>query len=123
MIPKNRIPTHPGQVLLKEFLSPMEIPQTQLADHLDIPVQRINELVNGKRGVTPETAWLLAAAFKTSPDFWMNLQAQHDLARNRPTSMLQAIRSLSSPSLRGPRRGFIASAERRGKPKSSRRAS
>jgi len=101
----------------------MEIPQTQLADHLDIPVQRINELVNGKRGVTPETAWLLAAAFKTSPDFWMNLQAQHDLARNRPTSMLQAIRSLSSPSLRGPRRGFIASAERRGKPKSSRRAS
>jgi len=82
-------------------------------------VQRINELVNGKRGVTPETAWLLAAAFKTSPDFWMNLQAQHDLARNRPTNMLQAIRSLPSPS----RRGLIASAERRGKSKSSRRAS
>jgi len=86
-------------------------------------VQRINELVNGKRGVTPETAWLLAAAFKTSPDFWMNLQAQHDLARNRPTNMLQAIRSLSNPSLRGTRRGFIASPERRGKSKSSRRAS
>jgi len=64
MIPKNRIPTHPGQVLLEEFLTPMEIPQTQLADHLGIPVQRINELVNGKRGVTPETAWLLRVVSK-----------------------------------------------------------
>jgi addiction module HigA family antidote len=69
----------------------MEIPQTRLAEHLKVPLQRINELVNGKRGVTPETAWLLAAAFKTSPDFWMNLQAQHDLAKNRPTTALKAI--------------------------------
>jgi len=61
----------------------------------------ISELVNGKRGITPETAWLLAAAFKTSPDFWMNLQMQHDLAKNRPTSMLAAIRSTRKPSLRG----------------------
>ena len=54
------------------------------AEHLDIPVQRINELVRGKRGVTPETAWLLAGALGTTPEFWINLQTNHDLVRNRP---------------------------------------
>jgi addiction module HigA family antidote len=123
MIPKNRIPTHPGQVLLEDFLIPMKIPQTQLADHLKISVQRINELVNGKRGVTPETAWLLAAAFQTSPAFWMNLQAQHDLAKNRPTSMLQAIRSLANALPRTRRGGATAAVAGRGTTRSSRRAS
>ena len=93
MLPKHRLPTHPGLILLEEFLEPMEIAQTELAAHLKVPVQRVNELINGKRGVTPETAWLLAAAFKTTPDFWMNLQTQHDLAKNRPTSMLSQIRA------------------------------
>ena len=116
MIPKHRIPTHPGEVLLEEFLIPMEIPQTRLAAHLKVPIQRINEFVNGKRGVTPETAWLLAAAFKTSPDFWMNLQTQHDLAKNRPTSMLHAIKSMAH----APRRRSVASAPGR---RPSRRAS
>ena len=92
MLPKNRIPTHPGEILLEEFLLPLEIPQTTLAAHLDIPVQRVNELVNGKRGITPETAWLLAGAFKTTPEFWMNLQAQYDLARSRPDEAVRAIR-------------------------------
>jgi addiction module HigA family antidote len=55
-----------------------------LARHLGIPIQRVNELVNGKRGVTPETAWLLAQAFGTTPEFWANLQMAHDLARHRP---------------------------------------
>jgi len=96
MIPKNRIPTHPGQILLEEFLNPLEISQTELAKHLEIPVQRINELVNGKRGVTTETAWLLAAAFKTSPELWMNLQMQHDLAKSRPTRTVEVIRSKAS---------------------------
>ena len=93
MLPKHRIPTHPGLILLEEFLEPMEIAQTELAAHLKVPVQRVNELINGKRGVTPETAWLLAAAFGTTPDFWMSLQTQHDLAKNRPTSMLAQIRA------------------------------
>ena len=84
MIPKSRIPTHPGEILLQEFLNPMELSQTTLAAHLRVPVQRINELINGKRGITPDTAWLLAGAFKTTPVFWMNLQAQHDLAKSRP---------------------------------------
>jgi addiction module HigA family antidote len=91
MIPENRIPTHPGEILLKEFLEPLRLAQTTLAVKLKIPVQRINELVNGKRGVTPDTAWLLSAAFNTSPEFWMNLQAQHDLAKNRPTTKVKRI--------------------------------
>ena len=118
MIPKHRIPTHPGHILSEEFLVPMQISQTQLAAHLEVSVQRINEFVNGKRGVTPETAWLLAAAFKTSPDFWMNLQTQHDLAKNRPASMPEAIRSMSNASRRRPR-GTASTPAR----KASRRAS
>jgi addiction module HigA family antidote len=84
MIPENRIPTHPGVVLEEEFLHPLGITQVALARHLGIPTQRINELIRGKRGVTPETAWLLAAAFATTPQFWLNLQSNYDLARNRP---------------------------------------
>ncbi len=54
----DRIPTHPGEVLLEEFLKPMALSQVALAAHLGIPIQRVNELIRGKRGVTPETAWL-----------------------------------------------------------------
>ncbi|MDB4962504.1 MAG: hypothetical protein JWP01_2503 [Myxococcales bacterium] len=91
MTPKNRIPTHPGEILLKEFLVPLEIPQTKLAEHLKVSVQRINELVKGKRGVTADTAKLLAAAFKTSAEFWMNLQTQYDLARATPATGIKAL--------------------------------
>jgi addiction module HigA family antidote len=91
MIPTNRIPAHPGEILLREFLEPMELPQTKLAEHLGIPIQRINELVNGKRGVSPETAWLLGQAFNTSPQFWLNLQANYDLARSRPDRRVRPL--------------------------------
>ena len=91
MIPTNRIPTHPGVILLEEFLEPMNITQVALAHHLNIPVQRINEIIRGKRGVTPETAWLLSQAFKTTPQFWMNLQTNYDLALNKPQDIKQAI--------------------------------
>jgi len=84
MIPENRIPTHPGEILLEEFLKPMNLTQVQFAQHIGVPTQRINEIVNGKRGITPETAWLFAQAFGTTPEFWMNLQANHDLAKKRP---------------------------------------
>lgn len=84
MLPRNRVPTHPGEILLEEFLKPLGISQVAVAEHLGIPVQRINELVRGKRGVTPETAWLLAGALDTTPEFWINLQSQHDLVRARP---------------------------------------
>jgi addiction module HigA family antidote len=62
----------------------MKITQVALANHLNIPVQRINEIIRGKRGITPETAWLLSQAFNTTPQFWMNLQTNYDLALNRP---------------------------------------
>lgn len=84
MLPQNRIPTHPGEILSEEFLIPLNLTQVTLAEHLGVPVQRINEIVKGKRGITPETAWLLAQAFQTSPEFWMNLQIQYDLALNQP---------------------------------------
>lgn len=95
MIPENRIPTHPGVILAREFLAPLGITQVALAAHLGVPVQRVNELVRGKRGVTPETAWLLAQAFKTTPEYWLNLQAAHDLARSRPAVPVEPLKAAS----------------------------
>jgi addiction module HigA family antidote len=91
LLPENRIPTHPGEVLLEEFLIPMGISQVALAKHLSIPVQRVNEIVRGKRGVTPDTAWLLAQAFSTTPEFWMNLQLAYDLVRNKPKQQVGSL--------------------------------
>ena len=92
MIAKRRRPAHPGQILLEKFLVPRELSQIRLAKHLRIPMQRINQLVNGKRGITPDTAWKLAAAFQTTPELWMKLQAQHDLAKCQPESALASLR-------------------------------
>jgi len=91
MIPKNRIATHPGGILLKEFLEPMGLTQKALATHLKIPVQRVNEIVKGKRGISPDTAWLLSEAFSTTPEFWLNLQAAHDLSANRPKVSIKPL--------------------------------
>jgi addiction module HigA family antidote len=82
MIPKHN-PIHPGEILREEFLEPLGIPQTKLAEQLGIPLQRVNEICTGKRGITPETAWLLSAAFGNTPQFWMNLQTMYDLSRAR----------------------------------------
>ena len=92
MIPKHRIPTHPGEILLEEFLRPLGLTQVRFARHLGIPLQRVNEIVRGKRGITPETAWLLAQALGTSPEFWVNLQSAHDLAASRPARRLPTVR-------------------------------
>ncbi len=78
-VPTNRIPTHPGEMLLEEFLDPMGISQRDLADNIHVPYQRINEIVNGRRGITPSTALRLGKFFGVSPDFWMNLQLRWDL--------------------------------------------
>ncbi|MBE2232899.1 MAG: HigA family addiction module antidote protein [Anaerolinea sp.] len=78
-IPAHRQPTPPGEMLLEEFLLPMRITQRQLADAIHVPYQRINEIVNGRRGITPATALRLAKYFEVSPDFWMNLQLRWDL--------------------------------------------
>ncbi|MBO9481340.1 HigA family addiction module antitoxin [Salinisphaera sp. G21_0] len=78
-IPTNRAPTHPGEMLRKEFLLPMNITQQELATAIHVPYQRVNELVNGKRGLTPSTALRLARFFGMSADFWLNLQQRWDL--------------------------------------------
>lgn len=83
MLPEKRQPTHPGEILLEEFLRPMGMTQLELAGRIKVPIQRINTLVNGKRGVTPETAILLSRVFKNSPEFWMNLQMAYDLYQAR----------------------------------------
>jgi addiction module HigA family antidote len=79
MIPKHRKPTHPGEILLQEFLEPMNLSQVELAHRMGVPVQRVNTLINGKRDMTAETAILLSRALKTTPEFWMNLQDAYDL--------------------------------------------
>ena len=84
MLPKNRIPAHPGEILTEEYLQPLGLTQVEFAAHIGVPVQRVNEIVRGKRGITPDTAWLFSQAFGTTPEFWLNLQAMHDLARFRP---------------------------------------
>jgi len=78
-LPANRRPTHPGEILLEDFLKPLGISQVGLAKKLGIPVQRVNTIVAGKRGITAETALLFARFFETTPQLWMNLQNACDL--------------------------------------------
>jgi len=93
-IPTNREPTHPGEMLREEFLLPMNITQRELADAIHVPYQRINELVNKKRGVTPSTALRLSKFFGVSPDFWLNLQMRSELfkAQNVEQKDLESIK-------------------------------
>ena len=92
MLPENRIPAHPGEILQREFLDALGVTQVAFAAHIGVPNQRINEIVRGKRGVTPKTAWLFAQALDTSPEFWLNLQAFHDLAKTQPKSEVRKLR-------------------------------
>jgi len=79
MLPKNRKPTLPGEILRYEFLEPLNMTQQQLADALGITRVRVNEIIGGKRSITPDTAFRLAKYFKTTPDFWLNLQLNVDM--------------------------------------------
>ena len=84
-IPTHRQPTHPGEMLLEEFLIPMGITQQELANAIHVPYQRINEIVRGRRRVTPSTALRLAKFFGVSADFWLNLQLRWDLYNAQQT--------------------------------------
>ncbi|MDA3895922.1 MAG: HigA family addiction module antitoxin [Desulfobacteraceae bacterium] len=97
-IPKFREPTHPGEMLVEEFLNPMSITQRDLSKAIHVPYQRINEIVNGRRGITPSTALRLAKFFDMSEDFWMNLQLRWDLYRAKRTEegKLKMIRPYTS---------------------------
>ena len=79
MIPKHRPPTHAGEILLEEFLKPLNLTQVEAAEKMGISSNRLNELIRGKRGVTAETALRLAKLLKTTPEFWLNLQNAYDL--------------------------------------------
>lgn len=77
---KNKLaPIHPGEILMEEFLKPMEISQYRLAKDINVPARRINEIVQGKRSITPDTALRLSKYFGLSERFWINLQARYDL--------------------------------------------
>jgi len=84
-VPTHREPTHPGEMLLEEFLKPMQLSQRNLADGIRVPYQRVNELINKRRGVTPATALRLAKFFGNSPAFWMNLQLRWELYHAKQT--------------------------------------
>lgn len=96
-IPTERAPTHPGEMLLEEFLNPMGLTQRELADAIHVPYQRINDIINGRRGITPSTALRLARFFGNSTDFWMNVQLRWDMyfAQQAEINELDTIKPLS----------------------------
>ena len=95
-LPTHRPPTHPGEMLREEFLKPLGMTQTELAERIGVSYVRVNELVNQKRGVTPDTALRLSRLLGTTPEFWLNLQAAYDLARTRPSCSVEWIRAAVS---------------------------
>src|SRR4030065_2363413 len=97
-IPSHRQPTHPGEMLLEEFLTPMGLSQRDLAEGIRVPYQRVNEIVNGGRGITPSTALRLAKYFGNSEGFWVHLQLPWDLyqARKSEERELREIRTISA---------------------------
>ena len=96
-VPTDRTPTHPGEMLLEEYLKPMNLSQQKLADAIRVPFQRINEIVHGRRGVTASTALRLSKYFGTSPGYWMNLQLRYDLYRTQQSekAAIDEIKPLS----------------------------
>ncbi len=98
-IPTHRTPTHPGEMLLEEFLKPMHLTQRELAEAIGVPYQRVNEIVNQRRGITPSTALRLAKYFNVSPDFWLNIQMRWDLywAQQTEAEQLQRIQPYPDP--------------------------
>ena len=95
-IPTHRPPTSPGEMLREEFLEPMGLTQKQLAEGIDVSYQRVNELINGKRGITTSTALRLARYFNTSPDFWLNMQRASDIYHvlKKETQQIEMIKPI-----------------------------
>ena len=124
MLPKNRAPTSPGEILEEEFLKPMGLTQVELAKRMGVPIQRVNTVIAGKRSVTAETAILLSRALGTSPNFWMNLQtnldlwqAENALAKASPSPSKAASPAASKLSTRkAPARKSLVAARRAKEP-------
>jgi antitoxin HigA-1 len=97
-VPSSRTPTHPGEMLLEEFLVPMRLTQRALAAGIHVPYRRVNDMIHGRRPITPATALRLGQYFGVSPDFWLNLQMRWDLyfAQKDETEILEIIRPVIS---------------------------
>lgn len=93
-VPTHREPTHPGEMLLEEFVKPLEIRQTELAEWLGVSYPRLNEIINGKRGVTPDTALRLEQVFGIDAQFWLNLQTVWDLFQTKHSKAAREIAKL-----------------------------
>ena len=101
LIPTHRAPTHPGEMLLEEFVKPLGLTQRELAAHLGVSYPRVNELIHGRRGVTPDTALRLEQLFGMDAQFWMNLQMAWDLYHASHSPRARAIRQIKRlPALR-----------------------
>ena len=97
MLPKNRPPTHPGEMLLKEFLEPLNVSQRALAEHLGWTYARLNEIVKARRGVSADSALALGEALGTGPEFWLNLQRDWDLWHSlRKHRKVQPLKQLAA---------------------------
>lgn len=93
-LPTHRPPTHPGEMLLEEFLNPLGMTQVELAEKIQVSYPRVNQIVKGRRGVTPDTALRLAALFGTTPEFWLNGQRNWDLWHAMRASSAKIIRQI-----------------------------
>ncbi len=93
-LPTHRPPTHPGEMLLEEFLIPLGMTQAELAERIDVSYPRVNEIVNGKRGITPDTALRFSQLFGTTPEFWLNGQRNWDLWHAMRSPRAKAIKRI-----------------------------
>lgn len=103
LLPTSRLTTHPGEMLAEEFLKPLGMTQIELAERLEIPFQRVNQIVRGRRSVTPDTALRLSQLFGNSAEFWLNLQQAWDLSatlHSPAARQIRRIRPLSQKRLR-----------------------
>ena len=130
-----RVPLHPGTILREEFMAEFGLSINGLARELRVPTMRISDIVNGRRGVTPDTAFRFSRYFETSPEFWLNLQSAHDLDVARPrlpeierdiptirTSAAGRLVQVARPVGNGPKAVVAGAFKRRPRPKSSRRS-
>ena len=93
-IPSHRAPTHPGEILLEEYLKPLGLTQSEFSTRIGVPIQRVNEIVKGKRGVTPDTAMRLEAALGASAQSWLNAQLACDLYEQMHSPTADAIKRI-----------------------------
>lgn len=93
-IPTHRAPTHPGAMLMEEFLKPLGITQTELAERIGVSYPRINELIHGKRGMTPDTALRLERLLGVEAEFWLNLQLTWDLYHAHHSALTTGLKKI-----------------------------